>query len=164
MGATQLVVHDALEITLCTGIELVVVDAEDDGDVGIPARGTDDHMAGSGLEVLRRQRMGREDAGRLDDDIHVEVAPRQVRRIALGEDLETVPVDVQFAVDDLDGAVERPVNGVVLEEVRQCVRVREIVHTHDVEGGSAPLCRPEEQAADPPEAVDRYLHSSPSPV
>ena len=50
-GARQLVVQDALLTTVCSGAELVLVDAEDDGEVGPVGRGRDQHPLGAGAEM-----------------------------------------------------------------------------------------------------------------
>ena len=52
-GARQLVVQEALEIMWCDfRIVAVVVDAQDDGDIGVFRRGGNDHVLGSGGEVF----------------------------------------------------------------------------------------------------------------
>ena len=47
-----------------------------------------------------------EAAGRLDDDVHAEVAPRQVGRVALREDLDRLAVDDDLVAVDLHVGVE----------------------------------------------------------
>ena len=81
IGTKQFVVHDAFETTLCfVGVERVVVDADDERGVGVGRRGGDDHARRAGLEVGRRLVAVGEEAGRLDDDVDAEVAPRQLLR------------------------------------------------------------------------------------
>ena len=47
-GARQLVVHEALETTVCALVELVVVDAIDDGEVDAVGRRRDQDALGAG--------------------------------------------------------------------------------------------------------------------
>ena len=49
-----------------------------------------------------------EEAGRLEDDVDAEIAPRQRGRILDLEDLDLAPVDDQRVVGVLDGARDRP--------------------------------------------------------
>jgi hypothetical protein len=52
MGARQFVVHDALEMMLCSlRVVVVVVDAHDDGDVLVGRRRGDDDLLGAAVEV-----------------------------------------------------------------------------------------------------------------
>ena len=66
-----------------------------------------------------RGRLGRvrEDAGRLDDDFHFEVAPRKRRRVLLAEGADLVSVDPDHALAPAHLAVEAAVGRVVLEEM-----------------------------------------------
>ena len=85
-GARQFVVHDALEMTwCCVLVVLVEVDAEDDRDVLVLGGRGDDDLLGAGVEVLGGLVAVGEEAGRLDDDVDAEVAPRQLRGVALLE-------------------------------------------------------------------------------
>ena len=60
IGARQLVVHDAFEMTLCAaGSYSVVVHAEDDRQVVALGRGADHDLLRAGLEVLPRPSRGR---------------------------------------------------------------------------------------------------------
>jgi len=95
-------------------------------------------------------------AGRLDDDVDSELLPREPLGVLLGVDLEPVPVNHDRVVVDRDLAVEDAVHGVVLEEVREGLRVGEVVHGDEIEVLVAGD-RPENQSTDPPETVDREL-------
>ena len=101
-GARQLVVHDALEMTwwLSGVVDLVEVDAEYDGRVRLGRRRGDDHLLGARVEVLGGVGALGEEAGRLDHDVDAEVAPRQRRRVALGQHLDVAAVDGEDAVAD----------------------------------------------------------------
>ena len=56
----------------------------------------------AGVDVLARVGGLGEEAGRLDDDVDAEVAPRQVRRVALGEDLDLLAADGDAVVGERD--------------------------------------------------------------
>ena len=80
----------------------LLVDAEDDRDVLVLGRRADDDLLGAGLDVRLGLLGVGEDAGRLEDDVDPEVAPRQRRRVLLGEDLDLAAVDDDRAVAGLD--------------------------------------------------------------
>ena len=61
----------------------VLVDAEDDRDVLALGRGADDHLLRAGVDVGARLVGVGEEAGRLEDDVDAEVAPRQRGRVLL---------------------------------------------------------------------------------
>ena len=148
-------------------VDLVEVDAEDDRRVRLGRRRGDDDLLGAGLEVLGGVRALGEEAGRLDHDVDAEVAPRQVRRVALGQHLDLVAVDDQRVLADLDRARERAEDGVVLEQVAQRAGVREVVDGDDLDVRARLVRGAEDVAADPAEAVDpdAYSHGlEPFPV
>ena len=75
------------------GVVLVVVDAEDDGDVGaLGRRGDDDLLRARGEVLCSRVPVG-EEPRRLEHDVDAEVLPRQLGRVALRQHLELVAVD-----------------------------------------------------------------------
>ena len=120
-GATQFVVHDAFETMWCAvRVVRVVVDAEHERDVGVGRGSGDDHLLRARVEVLLRALPVGEEPGRLEHDVDPEVAPRQRRRIALGEDLDLLPGRAEDAVAELD----LPANGPRLESyLRRCAIV-----------------------------------------
>ena len=95
-----------------------------------------------------------EDAGALEDDVDAEVAPRQGRRVLLGQDLDLAPVDDDRAVAGLDLAVVGAVRRVVLEQQGVHLGVDEVVDRHDLDVRGALDERLERLAADAAEAVD----------
>ena len=100
------------------GLQLVVVDAPDDGHVDPVRRGRDDDFLGPGLEMLRRRLALGEDAGAFERDIDVEFAPGQLRRIAFGGDPDLAPADIDPIVAAGDLARKPPVHTVIGEQVR----------------------------------------------
>ena len=149
--------HDALETMWCLLlVVLVVVDAHDERDVRIGRGRRDQHLLRAGFEVLRGSFARGEQAGRLDDDVDAELVPRQRLRVALAEHAERRAVDADRVALDLD-AGKPAVRRVVVEQVREDVRRREVVHGDDVELAAALQVRANEVAPDPAEAVDSNL-------
>ena len=114
-------------------VEGIVIDSQDDRHVGISHRCGHDDILGSGGEVLGRCRVRAEHTGRLDHDIDTEFTPRELFRIALREDLESVAVHDDVTVDDLDGPRVGAVHGVVLEEMGIHRDISEVVDCDDVD-------------------------------
>ena len=157
IGATQFVVQEAFEMMwCCCRVVLVVVDAEHERDVRLLGRRRDQHLLRARVEVLLRAVALGEVARRLDHDVDAEVAPRQGRRVALGEHLELRAAGLDHAVAELDTLRKRPEHRVVLEQVRHRLRVGEVVHRHDLEVAVPLEVRPEEVAPDAPEPVDSH--------
>ena len=90
------------------GVVLVVVDAEDDRDVGIRRRRRDDDLLRTRVDVLLRALAIGEEARRLEDDVDTQVAPRQRGRVALGEHLHLLACRAEHAVRKLHLALEGP--------------------------------------------------------
>jgi hypothetical protein len=110
-----------------------VVDAHDDRDVFVLRGGRDDDLLGAAIHVLGRIcPLGEEPRG-LDDDVHAEVAPREVAGVPLGQEFDVLAVDREAAVGDLDLAVEAPEDRVVFQQVSHRLGVTEVVHRHDLE-------------------------------
>ena len=140
-------------------VDVVEVDAEHDGRVRLGGRRGDDDLLGAGLEVLGGVVALGEEAGRLDHHVDAEVAPRQRRRVALGEHLDLAAVDGQRAVADRDLARERAEDRVVLEQVAERAGVRDVVDGDDLDVGVRLVRRAEDVAADAAEAVDADAYS-----
>jgi hypothetical protein len=105
-------------------------------------------------DVLLAVGLGREDAGRLDGAVDVQVLPGELGRVLLREDLDRLPVDRERARARGHLVVEAPEDRVVLEQMGEPGRIGEIVDRDDLE-----VLRPrphdaEDVAADAAEAVD----------
>src|SRR4051794_38381765 len=72
------------------GVVLLVVHAHDHGEVLVLRRGGDEHLLGAAVDVRAGLRGVGEQAGRLDDDVCAEVAPRQLGRVPLLERLDAL--------------------------------------------------------------------------
>ena len=147
--------HDAFEMIRCQlGVVRLEVDAERDRDVGLLGGRGDDHLLRSGLEVLLGVGAGAEAAARLDHDLDAELAPGQRGGIAHVRRLDPGPVDDERALDQLDGAAERAVDGVVLEQVREHRGIGDVVDRDPLDVGARLERSPECGAAGSSEAVD----------
>ena len=134
----------------------VVVDAEDERDVGIRRRRRDHHLLRARVEVLLRPFAVGEEPGRLEHDVDAELAPRKRGRVALGQHLDLDVAGADRAVADLDLLAERPERRVVVQQMRHGLRVAEVVRRDDLEVAAALQMRTEEVAADPAESVDAH--------
>ena len=144
-------VRDDVMLTLVVAL---VVDAEHDRVVGIGGGSGDDHLARTRVEVLLRSLTGREEPGRLEDDIDAELTPRQCCRIALREHLHLLAAGVDNAVPERHLSRERAEHRVVLEEMRHRRGVAEVVDRDDLDVGPELLLGPEEIPPDASETVD----------
>jgi len=122
-------------------------------------RGHDD-LLGTGIDVLLAGLFGQEEAGALQHQVDVDVAPGQVRRVALSGQADGLAVDNQVLAVDGDIALEVAVHGVVLEHVSQIVGIQQVVDTHDLDVVSEILRdRAEGHAADTAKTVNAYFDS-----
>ena len=118
------------------GVVVALVDAHHDGDVLVLGRRRDDDLLGTAVDVgLRLGRVG-EEAGRLDDDVGADVAPRQGGGVALGEDLEGLAGAVMSVSVNVHVAVQPPEGGVVLEQGRERLVVGQVVDRDDLDVGA----------------------------
>ena len=139
------------------GVVVALVDAHHDGDVLVLGGRRDDDLLGATVDVgLRLGRVG-EEAGRLDHD--VDAAPVQGARVALGVDLEGLAGGGDVGVGVRHVAVEATEGGVVLQQRRQSLVVRQVVDGDDLDVGAGGDDGAEEVAADPAEPVDTYSNS-----
>jgi hypothetical protein len=110
-----------------------VVDAVDDRRVDVLAAGRrDDDLLGPGLEVHAGLFLRREETRALEHDVDAELAPRQLRRVALRAHLDAVAADDERVSIDADLHRERTVRRVVACEVRVGFGVTEVVDGDDL--------------------------------
>jgi hypothetical protein len=149
VGGTRGVRDDAV-----LGPQGVVVDADDDHGVHrLLRRHREHHLAGPRRQVAGERLAGAEDAGRLDDHVDPEPAPRDLRGIAERRHLHLAAVDVDGVGVGLDLAREDPHHGVVLQQVGEELVVEQVVDRHDLDV-VALAQDTEDGAADAAEAVD----------
>src|SRR5262249_20116323 len=92
--------------------------------------------------------------GGLDHDVHLEVLPRQLGRVALGQALDGGAGYLDALVGVPDGLRQYAEDAVVLEQMRHGGDVAEVVERDDLDVVPALLRGAPEVAADPAEAVD----------
>ena len=136
-------------------VVLAVVDAEDEREVRIGGGRRDDDLLRAGARGASRP-PSRVLKCPVDSmrDVDAELAPRELRGIPLGEELDLVAADADEAVAGLDRDVEVAEHRVVLQQVRHRLRVAEVVRRDDLEVAAALELRAQEVPADPAEAVD----------
>jgi len=132
----------------------VVVDADHDGEVRVGGGRRDNDLLRTRIEVLLRPVTAREEPRRLEHDVDAEVAPWQVRGVALGEHLHLLAARVDDAVAERDLAREGTERRVVLQEVRHRGGITEVVDRDDLYVRPERLLRAEEVPPDAPEAID----------
>jgi hypothetical protein len=96
-----------------------------------------------------------EDAAALEDQVDAEALPGQLRRVALREHLDALAADDQRVALGLHVVLQDPVDGVVLQEVRERLGVRDVVHGDELELRLAETGA-EDVPTDTAEAVDAY--------
>ena len=139
------------------GIVGVVVHAEDERCITRRWCG-DEYSLGAGVEVRARSFLRVEDTGRLDDDVDVELAPWEVRWVALGVDLQAVGANLEFLLACGDLLREASVDAVVAKEHRHGVDVTKVVDRDELDVGACGLCGTEVVSSDSAEAVDCYAN------
>src|SRR5207302_8729187 len=95
----------------------------------------------------------------LHHQIHAELLPRQLRGIALGDDLDAIVVDHQAVAVDFHGAGKLAVRGVVLQQVRVGGGVAQVVDGDELQPvlPAALVVGAQHHAADATESVDGNL-------
>src|SRR5688572_3719158 len=145
----------------------VVIDAVDDGRVDAVRGCRDDDLLRPAREVLAGLLLVGKQAGALEHDIGPELAPGQLRRVALRQHADAVAVHHQVVAIHGDLAGERAMGRVVARQVRVGVRVTEVVDPDDADVASALALvqRAQDVASDAAIPVDAYLdrHGAYSP-
>ena len=144
------------DVTL--GVVVAVVDAHDEGGVGVARRGRDDDPLHRAAEVRRRVGPAGEAAGGFDHDVCPELVPGHLLGLTLGHDPDHLVADDQVAPLDLDRHRQPPVRRVVTKQVRQGLRRRQVVDAHHVHVGPGDQDGPQEVAPDAPEPVHSDSH------
>jgi hypothetical protein len=117
---------------LLAGVGLVI-DAVDEHRGGILGRSGHDDLLGTSLEVCGSKLLGEEETGGLDDYVGVKLAPSDVGRILLSEDLDLLAVDDKIVALSVDLATELTVDGVILEHVSEIIGIEEVVDTYNLD-------------------------------
>ena len=139
--------------------ELLMVDAIDNRQVGVLARGRDQHPLCSSGQMRGSLVLGREDAGALEGDVDVHGLVRQFRRVLDRRDLEGLPADRDGVALDLHIHVQGAVHAVVFQQVDVGLHRAEIVHRDDLDVLALMFQNgAQDQPTDPAKTVDRYTH------
>ena len=111
---------------------------------------------GAAQEVRGSLLLGGEEAGALVHDVHFQLAPGQLRGVAVGQHADAVAVDDHVVAVHRHGARELAVRRVVAGEVGVGLGVAEVVHRddHDVVLLAALVVGAEDVSADAAVAVD----------
>ena len=113
-------------------IVFVLVDAEHDCYVFILRRRGDDHFPDGATQVLARVFGFGEKSGRLDHDLRAHRFPVDCRRISLREHAKLPALNLDAAFRGADLVMQIPEDGIVFEQVRERLCVRQIVYGHKV--------------------------------
>jgi len=114
----------------------------------------DDHLAGAGLEMLRGRGTRAVTTGGLDHHIDAELTPGQLGKLRLGQRANRMAVDDQLAVGVLHGARERPVDGVVAQQVRERGGAGDVVHRDDLKRRLLFVSGAQDAASDAAKTID----------
>ena len=111
----------------------LVVDAEHDRRVVTLGRCRDDDLLRARLEVSLGLLLVGEEARALEHDVDAEIPPRELTGLLLGDDLDRLAGDLDRALFRRGARLGAAVDGVVVVEVCEGLRVREVVDRDDVE-------------------------------
>src|ERR1019366_2201343 len=138
------------------GVVVAVVHAHDDRDVLALGRGGDDHLLGTGLDVLARVvGLGEAPSG-LDHDVRAEIGPRQRSGIPLGQHADLLVAGPDDVARGAPIDVARAQHRVVFQQVRQGRGVGQVVGCDNFDAGCGAgtgVHSPPEVAPDAAEAV-----------
>ncbi len=110
--------------------ELVVVDAVDDGQIGVFARRRDEHSLGAGGKVGRSLFLGGEQTGAFKGDIDAQFLPGKRGGVANGGDLNGAVADHNAVARHLHLMREAAVNGIEAEQMGIGFHRTQIVDRH----------------------------------
>lgn len=140
---------------------LVSVDTDDiGGDIRALGGGSDQHLLGTGLNVLGGTLGVNEDTGTLNHEIDVHGAPRELQGVAGRNDLDDLSIDGESVIaDNLNISLEGTHGRVVLQEMSSLLNTTGVVDGNnlDVGVGTTALPAAEELATNAAETVDGNL-------
>ena len=111
--------------------KLVVVHAIDDGEVRTFRRRRYQHLLRAGGEMRGGLVLVGENAGTFHHDVDAERSPGQFRGIAFVQHLDVPGADIEAVTFDPDLALERPVHGIVFQQMHIRLQIADIVDRHD---------------------------------
>ena len=142
---------------MVVGTEDSLVYAQNYGlDVVGLCRGAEAHLLGAGLKVQLKLLFAGKDSGRLDHEVHTQLAPWKLCRVLDGGNANLFAVDDQAVWRMRNRALESAVCRVVLEQVRQGGGVGQVVDGYNLNVGTYDEVAKGE-AADAAKSVDSDL-------
>ena len=142
----------------------VLIHAVNDGGQVVAGRSGNDDLLGARVDVGLGFGLGSEEAGALQHNVNADLAPGEVRRVFLGQDLDLLAIHGDGSLVGLDGvALVTALRGVIFQQVGKHFRAGEVVDRDDlVTLGAEHLA--ERQAANAAKAIDCnfYCHISTS--
>ena len=142
----------------------VVVDVVDDGLQVIASGGRDDDLLRASRDVRHGLFLGAVEAGALQHDIHAQLAPRSIRRVLFGIDLDFLAVHDDGIFGRFHGvqvftdlAAVGTLSGVILEQVSQHRGRGQVVNRDHLVALSAEHLT-ERQTANTAKAIDSNFH------
>ena len=152
-------VQEPFETTRWSRLQLVMVDAEDHGEIRALAGRRDEHALGAGFEMRLRLVLRREDAGAFERDVDAERLMGQLGRVPDRRDLDLAHADIDGVAGNLHFVREAAVDGIVTQEMRVGFNRAKVVERDHLDVLAAQLHDgAQDIAADAPKAVDGDLH------
>ncbi len=108
-----------------------VVDAVDEHRGRVLRRSRHDDLLGARGDVLASLLVREEEARGLDDDLGADFVPLELRRILLSREADLLAINDHGRTFDLDVVLERSVNGIELQHVREIIWIEKIVDAND---------------------------------
>ena len=138
--------------------QLVMIDAKNNGLVGILGRGRTEHALGAALDMRHRRRLVVELAGAFHNQINAHRLPGQLRGVAIGDFPDAAETGIEPVLAHFDRAGITAVNAVIGQKVGIGFRRRAVIDCHDLDFAPALLFenRPQCETSDAAKSVDRY--------
>ena len=142
------------------GLQDGVVHVVDDGGQVVAGGRGDDNLAGASVDVGLALFLGGVEAGALQHDVHLQLAPGAIRSVLLGVDDDLMAVHDDGVVGGLNLVIVGVValGGVILQQVRQHLGGGQVVDGDDLVALSAEHLT-ESQAADAAKTIDSNFNS-----
>src|SRR5690606_16807759 len=141
-------------------LQLVVVDAVNNGEVNVGARGGDENLLRAGFQMLCRRIALGEDTGAFERDIDAELAPRQFGRVANGGHLDRAAAKIDAVTLYRHGAGVAAMHAVIFQEMGVRLDRPEVVDADNLDIGPTRLVDcPQDIPSNPSKSVDCNTNS-----
>ncbi len=118
-----------------------MVDAKNDGAVGIIAEGADQHALGAGFQVQRRLFLGGEDAGAFQGDVDAQILVRQLGGVLDRRHLHAVTRGGDDIAIHRHGGGEAAMDAVIAQQMGVGLDRTQIVDRHHFDVAATPIQR-----------------------